>query len=132
MICDQCETVVHCTKHGCIPKQPLQGKTVIELAREAGAVDIASHGWTSWVGTQSTEFLKRFEALVRADEREFRSLRWDEYIAKAIEAERDACAQVCGKIAEGDPSDPNNEVAEYTIYGIAMECANAIRVRGNK
>jgi hypothetical protein len=24
MICNQCETVVHCTKHGCIPKQPLQ------------------------------------------------------------------------------------------------------------
>jgi hypothetical protein len=21
MICDQCETVVHCTKHGCVPKQ---------------------------------------------------------------------------------------------------------------
>jgi hypothetical protein len=22
MICDECETVAHCTKHGCIPKQP--------------------------------------------------------------------------------------------------------------
>jgi hypothetical protein len=44
-------------------------KTTIDMAREAGAADIASHGWTSWVGTQSTEFLKRFEALVRADER---------------------------------------------------------------
>ena len=22
MICDQCETVAHCTKHGCVPKQP--------------------------------------------------------------------------------------------------------------
>jgi hypothetical protein len=42
----------------------------IDMARKAGAVDIASHGWTSWVGTQSTEFLKRFEDLVRADERE--------------------------------------------------------------
>jgi hypothetical protein len=42
----------------------------IDMARKAGAADIASHGWTSWVGTQSTEFLKRFEALVRADERE--------------------------------------------------------------
>jgi hypothetical protein len=21
MICDQCETVAHCTKHGCVPKQ---------------------------------------------------------------------------------------------------------------
>jgi len=22
MICDQCETVTHCMKHGCVPKQP--------------------------------------------------------------------------------------------------------------
>jgi hypothetical protein len=22
MICDQCETVAHCTEHGCVPKQP--------------------------------------------------------------------------------------------------------------
>jgi hypothetical protein len=22
MICNECETVAHCTKHGCIPKQP--------------------------------------------------------------------------------------------------------------
>ena len=34
MICDQCETVVYCTKNGCIPKQPLQGKSVIEMSRE--------------------------------------------------------------------------------------------------
>jgi len=31
MICDQCETVVHCTKHGCIPKQPLQEPVAIAL-----------------------------------------------------------------------------------------------------
>jgi len=22
MICNECETVAHCTKHGCVPKQP--------------------------------------------------------------------------------------------------------------
>jgi hypothetical protein len=22
MICDDCDTVAHCTKHGCVPKQP--------------------------------------------------------------------------------------------------------------
>jgi len=63
------------------------------------------------VGDETIDKLKRFEALVRADERE-------------------ACAKVCEKIAEGDPSDPNNNVAEYTIYGIAMECVEAIRARG--
>ena len=46
-------------------------------------------------------------------------------------AERDACAKVCQKIAEGDPSDPNNNAAEYTVYGVATECADAIRARGN-
>jgi len=53
----------------------------IDMARKAGAVDIASHGWTSWVGTQSTEFLKRFEALVRADERNrtWTQDHWTEY-----------------------------------------------------
>ena len=44
-------------------------KTIIEMAREAGGADIAMNKWTSWVGTQSTEFLERFAALVRADER---------------------------------------------------------------
>jgi len=51
-------------------------KTNIEMAREAGGADITINSWTSWVGTQSTEFLERFAALVRAEERE-------------------ACAKVC-------------------------------------
>ena len=43
---------------------------VIRMAREAGGADITSHGWTSWVGVHSTEFLERFAALVAAAERE--------------------------------------------------------------
>jgi len=43
---------------------------IIEMAREAGGCDITSNGWTSWVGTQSTEFLERFNKLVAAKERE--------------------------------------------------------------
>ena len=43
---------------------------IIRMAREAGGADITSHGWTSWVGTQSTDFLERFAALVAAHERE--------------------------------------------------------------
>jgi hypothetical protein len=31
MICDECETVAHCTKHGCIPKQP-EYKDAIEVS----------------------------------------------------------------------------------------------------
>ena len=31
MICDECETVAHCTKHGCIPKHP-DYKDAIEVS----------------------------------------------------------------------------------------------------
>ena len=37
---------------------------IIRMAREAGGADITMGRWTSWVGTQSTEFLERFAALV--------------------------------------------------------------------
>ena len=43
---------------------------IIRMAREVGGVDLQSHGWTTWVGTQSTEFLERFAALVASAERE--------------------------------------------------------------
>ena len=43
---------------------------IIEMAREAGGIDIKSHGWTTWVGTQSTEFLERFARLVAAKNKE--------------------------------------------------------------
>ena len=39
---------------------------VIEMAREAGGSDVGGPGWTTWVGTQSTEFLERFANLVAA------------------------------------------------------------------
>jgi hypothetical protein len=39
-------------------------EAITRMAREAGGADITSHGWTSWVGTQSTDFLERFAALV--------------------------------------------------------------------
>lgn len=29
-ICDACETVAHCTKHGCIPLQPAQQKPLTD------------------------------------------------------------------------------------------------------
>ena len=43
---------------------------VIEMARDAGGSDVGGPGWTTWVGTQSTEFLERFARLVAAKERE--------------------------------------------------------------
>ena len=55
---------------------------IIRMAREAGGADITSHGWTSWVGVHSTEFLERFAALVAA-------------------AEREACAKLAGPHLDG-------------------------------
>jgi len=43
---------------------------IIEMVREAGGSDVGGHGWTTWVGTQSTEFLERFAKLIAAKERE--------------------------------------------------------------
>jgi hypothetical protein len=43
---------------------------IIEMARQAGGSDVGGHGWTTWVGTQSTEFLERFAKLAVAQERE--------------------------------------------------------------
>jgi hypothetical protein len=78
---------------------------IIRLARESGGADITSHGWTSWVGVHSTEFLARFAALVAA-------------------AEREACAKVCeweaAKLEQWHPR-------EALAVGI---CAAAIRARG--
>ena len=74
---------------------------VIEMAREAGGSDVGGPGWTTWVGTQSTEFLKRFAKLVAAKERE-------------------ACAKLCETKHFSSP------VREFG----AKECAIAIRARG--
>jgi hypothetical protein len=57
---------------------------IIEMARQAGGCDIISNGWTSWVGTQSTEFLERLTKL-------------------AVAKEREACAKVADGYVGADP-----------------------------
>ena len=88
-------------------------RDTIEMAREAGLHLATDVNWMPIIGLSH---LKAFEALVRADEREARSMRWDELIAKAVEAEREACAKVC---EQWDASHP-------------QRIAAAIRVRGTK
>jgi len=73
---------------------------IIAIAREAGIKSGDIYKLT--VGHMSIETLERFEALVRADERE-------------------ACALVCINIA----NKPSN-----VILGVAINCATAIRARG--
>jgi hypothetical protein len=72
-------------------------KTIIEMAREAG---FSTHHEMIWVDTwEVNPYMQRFAALVRADERE-------------------ACATVCDKQAEG------------AYWEGADACAELIRARG--
>ena len=80
---------------------------ILEMAREAGGSDVGGPGWTTWVGTQSTEFLERFASLVAA---------------KAEAKEREACAKLCETKHFSSP------VREFG----AKECAIAIRARGEE
>ena len=84
-------------------------RDTIDMAREAG------DDWDSTLSTDK-EFIKRFEALVRADERE-EFQRWFDAVTaqhkQEILAEREACAKVCDK--------------EYFAY----VAADAIRAREN-
>jgi hypothetical protein len=92
-------------------------KTTIDMAKEAGFT------WEP-IGNIIGP-LERFEALIRADERE-QSLRREKLIAERwaiecesqVEIEREACAKVC----EGLPMQQEVDVRD--------QCAAAIRVRG--
>ena len=79
-------------------------RDTIDLIHEAGIRDCTCSG--------SMGCLKRFEALVRADERD-RAMRENAY----VQAEREACAKVC-------------EDTPWSNWFTA-DCAAAIRARGN-
>ena len=104
-------------------------RDTIDMAREAG------DDWDSTLSTDK-EFLKRFEALVRADERE-EFQRWFDAVTaqhkQEILAEREACAKVCEddawrrkKIAVETQNKKANAAALE-----AYLCAEAIRARSN-
>jgi hypothetical protein len=75
-------------------------RDTIDMAREAG------DDWDSTLSTDK-EFLKRFEALVRADERE-------------------ACAKVCEELVP-DMSRTANDASVWDVS--TFDCATAIRGR---
>jgi hypothetical protein len=52
MICDQCETVVHCTKHGCVPKQPApvqEPVAWVDLLKQAEEVVRSKSLWKKYI-----------------------------------------------------------------------------------
>jgi hypothetical protein len=82
-------------------------KTVIEMAREAGAIPIhKDYKQQALVGNENIE---RFAELVRAEERE-------------------ACAKVCDRIVEGKDPDDIHSDSQWAALSFAVE----IRARGNK
>ena len=50
-ICDACETVAHCSNHGCIPLQPAQRKplTLQEIVKLTRSLDLNSVSWVDLV-----------------------------------------------------------------------------------
>ena len=101
----------------------------VQLAREAGIeLDLIDED-EGQIWYITTEGMKAFEALVRADERD----KWMERTAILIRGEREACAKVCESEAEMFKScayGANDGRYDWKEDG-ARECAAAIRARGN-
>ena len=81
---------------------------IIEMVREAGGSDVGGLGWTTWVGTQSTEFFERFAKLVAAKERE-----------------------ACAKLIDEFPAPDEYSNTDKSMWDVTcIDCAEAIRERG--
>ena len=93
-------------------------RDAIDMAREAGIeLDLIDED-EGQIWYITTEGMKAFEALVRADERD-RAMRENAY----VQAEREACAKVCEEIYTGEEACGDWPTPEM--------CAAAIRARGN-
>ena len=120
-LCDDCETVSHCLKHGCIPKHQ-----VIKLAQEAEFHVVGQRVFSPVIdGSDMAWLLERFATLVRADERnswpaEMEAMeRQVNILTDALAQEREACAKVCDAFQKRD------------VGMQPAECAGAIRARSN-
>jgi hypothetical protein len=94
------------------------------MAREAGF-------WQEHADTYmcSTDAIKSFEALVRADERNrtWTQEHWTEYERSIAAVEREACAKVCEELVP----DMSRTANDASVWDVAtFDCATAIRARG--
>lgn len=115
-------------------------RDTIDMAREAGFEEgdgphagklYSPHTYDPY---SLTSELERFAALVRADEREARGMRWDEYIAKAVESERKAMMQLFTD-PENQPTQHGTVTVEYMNREIAAEreaCAKVCEEEANR
>jgi hypothetical protein len=90
-------------------------------------------GTGRYTGTASIGELKRFEALVRADERKIvmneplTKEMWQRFEDEIRADEREACAKVCDDLPAPDVySDTDKSMWDVTC----VDCAEAIRARG--
>jgi hypothetical protein len=119
--CDRCGKTVGTNDwdiHTCTPKV----RSTIGMAREAGFTD----GELAFMGDN----FRRFEALVRADERNrtWTQEHWTEYERSIAAVERDACAKVCEELVP----DMSRTANDASVWDVAtFDCAAAIRARGN-
>lgn len=80
---------------------------ILEMVREAGGSAVGGPGWTTWVGTQSTEFFERLIKLATAKERE-----------------------ACAKIADSQLFNTNALLTAPMQSSAAYQIGVSIRARG--
>jgi len=99
---------------------------IIRMAREAG-FEIGSVTNAIYAPTSCETELERFAALVAAAERNrtWTQEHWTEYERSIAAAEREACAKVCGKLADEALS-----CGDEDAVMCFEEAENAIRARG--
>ena len=106
-------------------------KTIIEMAREAGAyiADLPLEDAVLFevdILSGRSAKLERFAALVLANNPPDSSMAWQEGCEAGRRSEREACAKVCDDLA------PSQRDFDRRFYDGCESAATAIRARGNK
>ena len=101
-------------------------RDTIDMAREAGFKEHNGMVYVTTINDDCAKEIERFEALVRADERNrtWTQEHWTEYEQAIVQAEREACAKVCETFDQ-------REMFNDEDMAVANACAAAIRARGN-
>jgi len=101
-------------------------KTVIEMAREAGAIRI--HERPKEFAVVGNKMIERFAELIRAEAIRENSAEYRMGWNDGQIAEREACAKVCDDLPTPERMSLDNE----SLYECAtLDCADAIRARSN-
>ena len=105
-------------------------RTIMELAREAGAIEMRDNDSMGWGCEFELYQLEAFAELVRADERNrtWTQDHWTEYERNIAAVEREACAKVCETHGVHPALNVWNGGPDWYKHG--KDCAETIRARG--